>query len=179
QFDRLRLHRRAVGGQLLVHSLQTALQLIELFPAGRQIALPSPDVDLTFAGFPLLLGDLAILRREVLRELLHALRRSFELFALVIEAGVVGLVRFRLFGDFRALLGEFRLPALEFGQAPRERFLPFLDDSIARTFFCDSTSTSRVARRSSNRFRISPLASLTVCSSARRESSSRCRIALR
>ena len=105
--------------------------MIELFPAGRQIALPSPDVDLTFAGFPLLLGDLAILRREVLRELLHALRRSFELFALVIEAGVVGLVRFRLFGELGALLGEFRLPALEFGQAPRERFLPFLDDPFA------------------------------------------------
>src|SRR5207247_7438212 len=94
-------------------------------------ALPSPDVDLTFSGLPLLLGDLAILRREILRELLHALRRSFEFFALVIEAGVVGLVRFRLFGDFRALLGEFRLPALEFGQAPRERFLPFLDDPFA------------------------------------------------
>src|SRR5256712_3349349 len=127
QLHRLRLHPRAVGGQLLVHALEPALQLLELLPAGREVPLSSAHVDLTLPGFAFLLGDLAILRREVLRELLHALRRPFELLPLVVESRVLGFKRFELFGEFRGLLGEFPLAGLQVGHTSRERFLPVLE----------------------------------------------------
>src|SRR2546427_5812616 len=127
QFHRLRLHPRAVAGQLLVHAVEPALQLLELLPAGCEVPLAPAHVDLTFARFALLLGDLAVLRREVLREFLHALRRLFELLPLVVEGRVLGLERFGLFGDFRAFLDEFRLAGLQVGRSSRERFLPFIE----------------------------------------------------
>src|SRR3989442_4713989 len=127
QLHGLRLHPRAVGGQLLVHSLEAALQLLELFPPGREVPLASANVDLALSRFAFLFGDLPILRREVLRELLHALRRSFELFPLVVESRVLGLERFGLLGEFRTLLGQFGLPRLQLGHPPVERLLPFLE----------------------------------------------------
>src|SRR3989442_10184862 len=55
QLDGLRLHLRAIGGELLVHPIEPTLQLVERLPAGREIPLSSPDVDLPLPRFAVLL----------------------------------------------------------------------------------------------------------------------------
>src|SRR6266571_2083817 len=131
QFDGLRLHLRAIGGELLVHPIEPALQLVERFPAGREIPLSSPDVDLSLPRFAFLLRDLPILARQVLRKLLHAFRRPLEFLPPVVEACILRFEGFGLLADLRGLLGELCLPRFELGHPSGERFFAFLDGLLS------------------------------------------------
>src|SRR5438132_1761935 len=51
QLDGLRLQLRAIRGELLVHPFEPTLQLVERLPAGREISLSPPDVDLSLPRF--------------------------------------------------------------------------------------------------------------------------------
>src|SRR5437867_1764167 len=126
------LSRRSSSPRLAAYSSSSAARRDRRSPSTTSVASDrsaarSSAAKAVFARFAILLGDLAVLRREVLREFLHALRRLFELLPLVVEGRVLGLERFGLFGDFRAFLGEFRLAGLQVGRSSRERFLPFIE----------------------------------------------------
>src|SRR3989441_1654773 len=126
QLDSLRLHPRAIGRELLVHPVEPALQLVERLPAGREIPLSAPDVDLSLPRFAFLLRDLPILGRQVLREFLHAFRRPLEFLPPVVEACILRFEGFGLLAELRGLLGELRLPRFELGHPSGERLFAFL-----------------------------------------------------
>src|SRR5438445_176403 len=131
QLDGLRLQLRAIHGELLVHPFEPTLQLVERLPAGREISLSPPDVDLSLPRFAFLVRDLPILGRQVLRELLHAFRRPLEFLPPVIEALILRFEGFGLLADLRGLLGELCLPRFELGHPSGERFFAFLDGLLS------------------------------------------------
>src|SRR5437870_3166065 len=131
QLDGLRLQLRAIRGELLVHPFEPTLQLVERLPAGREISLSPPDVDLSLPRFAFLFRDLPILGRQVLRELLHAFRRPLEFLPPVIEALILRFEGFGLLADLRGLPGELCLPRFELGHPSGERFFAFLDGLLS------------------------------------------------
>src|SRR5881296_1829826 len=131
QLDGLRLQLRAIHGELLVHPFEPTLQLVERLPAGREISLSPPDVDLSLPRFAFLVRDLPILGRQVLRELLHAFRRPLEFLPPVIEALILRFEGFGLLANLRGLLGELCLPRFELNHPSRERFFAFLDGLLS------------------------------------------------
>ncbi len=113
----------AVGGEVLLDLGELSFAPLEFLGVRRNLPLPASNVHLSFARLPLLNGDFSIPRREVLRDLLHPLRRPPEFVASVVEARVFRLDCLRVLVDFRRLCAQFRRLAVEVSEPVRDRLL--------------------------------------------------------